>query len=530
MALPDIKDAGILAGFERWGWPWHGLCQGGTIGSSGKTISQPSGGNAWLIDKGLPPLDIAPGVIASEAAAGREWRNYGLISGGTVNGTQLSSVSTGPFGYKNQSYIHVDEAGINWMVTVAYSWPSSNTVRITLSIGRFGHFEIGLGAQTPVTMYADVACEDITYLDLNRWVDVQDVWTNGSRALACVFMAMDYGNTHCAIISAIEIVLTGTGGSDGSDLVLNASEVKGLSDLNNDVDTEATDPNGSIFSGSFTDNSEHIYSYHDTPINAYCFAWDTPTSKEIRWEGLQGFVAGYPLINGYIYGKDRCRICLYDSDGTIAAYKLRSRKTIDNAVTDVVDGGRTGSLSCTTGGTRLEHVVTVTVTGTQKEGYYLLKNDTIIDKIENVKTFTGTQQQLTFYDAVTSTYADYYITYPVPYAESGMTWEGSLGSEISGSAFWPYSGSYPAHNMIGSWDTIDPVTSGFTLLDDSTTKIGIHRTDNIAAFFLLDTTRTYGTVATPLGDKTTGATGGVYFSWQRKTGDFAFSANPICYV
>jgi len=74
------------------------------------------------------------------------------------------------------------------------------------------------------------------------------------------------------------------------------------------------------------------------------------------------------------------------------------------------------------------------------------------------------------------------------------------------------------------------MTSGEVTLDDSTTKIGIYRADNIAAFYLLDTDRTYGTVATALGDKTTTETADLYFSWQRKTGDFSFSANPICWV
>jgi hypothetical protein len=524
MALSDIKDAGILAGFVRWGWPYHGLCQGGAIGSSGKTIAQPDGGNAWLIDKGLPALDIAPGVIASELAEGREWRNYALISGGQVYGTQLSSVHVGPWYDRNQSYIHVDEAGVNWLVTVSNTWPGTNTVRIILSVVRFGHFERDLGAQTPITMYQDVVCEDIEDIALSRWVDLQDVWTNGSKALVCVFMYRDEPGTRCAIISAIEVELSGTGGTDGSDLTMSATEVKPKSELDTAIDEDATDTNGSIFSGAFTEDNEY------KTDGDGCWIWDTPTTKEIRWEGQQGFINGYPLRNGYVFGSDDCCLCLYESDGTIAAYRFRYRKTINNSVVGYTDGGRVGGPSCTSGGDRLEHIITVSVEGTQTEGYYILKNDTVIDKVENVKTFAGTQEQLTFYDKYTSTYQDYYITYPVPYTETSMSWGGSLGSFISSTAFWPYSGIYPDHNLIPTWDSISQMTSGEVTLDDSTTKIGIYRADNIAAFYLLDTDRTYGTVATALGDKTTTETADLYFSWQRKTGDFSFSANPICWV
>ena len=31
MALPDIKDAGILAEVKLYGWPYHGICSGGNI-------------------------------------------------------------------------------------------------------------------------------------------------------------------------------------------------------------------------------------------------------------------------------------------------------------------------------------------------------------------------------------------------------------------------------------------------------------------------------------------------------------------
>ena len=249
MALPDIKDVGILAGFVRWGWPWHGLCEGGVIGTSGKTITQPWGGNAWLIDKGLPALDMSPELIASEAAEGREWRNYGLISGGQVNGTWLPRRMSGGAPVEPNSFVHVDEDGINWLVTVLGTFPATNTVRLNLSIVRFGHFEQGVGEQSPITKTVDISCENIqpTY-SASREVKLQDVWTNGSKALLCVFYLWA---DQSLVFSAIEMVLTGTGGATGSGLVVDATEVKGQSQLTPDEgnQTGTLGSSGGIMSG-----------------------------------------------------------------------------------------------------------------------------------------------------------------------------------------------------------------------------------------------------------------------------------------
>ncbi|MCK9386071.1 MAG: hypothetical protein M0Q15_15790 [Nevskia sp.] len=526
----DIKDAGILAGFTRWGWPWHGLCEGGAIGSSGKIITQPATGNAWLIDKSLPALDITPAEIASEALAGREWRNYALIPGGSVHGQALPA----------NTYIHVDADGLNWMVTVSGSFPAVNSVRLQLSIVRFGHFQIGATLPTPVLKTVDVSCEDVelswsgpggTWYRFGRWVDLQDVWTNGARALLGVFMGTVPDVSQVALFSAIELVLTGSGGADGSGLAVAATEVKPRSSLTTDGlydGTNSSGTSGSIMSGSFIADSNYVLV--EIPDNSTCYGWGSGGTMEVHWTGLEGYVNGYPLVSGYIKELTSCRFCCYGADGTVLAYRLKSSMTIDHWVASYGDTGKLGDYTCYAGACNLGREITVTIAGQHVEGCYLLQNDSVIDKIEHTVAYSGTQSQGR--GTYTSNPCDlnlWEIDYPVPYHESGRSWAGSLSALIPVAAYWPTAGA--SLDLFASWKQVFEVNGGGIVnLSGAVATVGIHRTLNIAGFFTLGTTRNYGTIATPLGNKTTTETGGLYFAWQRKTGEFAFSANPICYV
>lgn len=526
----DIKDAGILAGFERWGWPWHGLCEGGVIGSSGKTIPQPLWGNAWLIDKGLPEVDITPAEIVSEALAGREWRNYALIAGGQVNGTWLPRRLV--FGYyESNAYIHIDADGIPWMVTLSATFPGSNVTRISLAIVRFGHFELGVGEQAAITKTIDVTCEAVELTNplggpfAYRDIVLHDVWTNGAKALTCVWMKTDLTYDYREVFSCIEIEITGSGGADGSLLSVGASEVKGQGVLSSIVDNAGTSV--SVMSGSYVEG------YNFVPDGMGCYIWGSGSPMEVKWEGLQGFVNGYPLTVGYLYERTSCRFCCYGSDGGVIAYRLRSSIEIDNWVTGFSDTGKLGDKTCIPGGPcNLGREISVSVAGHRLEGYYLLQNDAVIDRIEHETNYVGTQAQ------GRGTYASnpcdlnqYWVTYPDPYHETGKSWNGSLSASIPTAASWPYSGGYPAYNMFPAWRIGSETSSGgIVTLDDGITKLGIFRSMNVAGFFMLDSVREYGIIATPLGNKATSETGALYFAWQRKTGDFAFSANPICYV
>jgi hypothetical protein len=551
----DIKDAGILAGFERWGWPWHGLCEGGVIGSSGKTITQPSTGNAWLIDKGLPALDMSPALVASEALAGREWRNYGLVSGGQINGTDLPKLNAGG-GLRNASFIHVDADGINWLITTLGTFPATNTVRLTLSIVRFGHFTMDGTTATPITKTVDIACQDVettwvgpggTWNRAGRWVDLQDVWTNGARALLCVFMGAVPDGSEVEIFSAIELVLTGSGGADGNGLVVSASEVKPRNSLTSNGIYEGTNSGGNynaIGSGSFTGGIAYGSSegWGTFDVNTQTVSI---VGIEIVWNQTLGFGGGWPVVCGYVNTRTSCRLCQYDYSGAVIALRLRYSRTIDHWFTGVTPGSVHAAPNTSqadgyfTGGILCKAYVSaaISIAGEERVGYYLLQNDTVVDKVEHVVPVTGSQQ---FYYGPDPTNT---INYPpvtetptcsidrhtiTTYSAGTSSWSGAICGTLTPGISIDTSGY--ATSLFPMWQMPGLINSGFAYFDDGVTKLGIHRSDNAAAFFLVDTVRTYGTVATPLGNKTTTLTGGLYFAWQRKTGEFAFSANPICYV
>lgn len=236
MPLPDIKDAGILAGFTRWGWPWHGVIKGGTVGATGQAHTQPldslgNGNNvSWLIDYGMPAIVLTPDEATYYAGLNMEWRNYALIAGGYAYGTYIG----------DETYIHIDEAGDAWRVALAYSFPATNTLRITMTLQRFGWLRVD-GEYTPpapVIKTIDVACAYIELTDpwgggaegdyLSRSAKLQDVHTNGSKALVGVLLRKNpgYGFDYADdLFSCVELTFSGAGGESGVSLYPSAAEL-----------------------------------------------------------------------------------------------------------------------------------------------------------------------------------------------------------------------------------------------------------------------------------------------------------------
>lgn len=235
MPLTDIKDAGILAGFTRWGWAYHGLISGGMIGSTGQAHPQPldalgNGNNVgWLIDTGMPAITLTPDEATYYAGLNIEWRNYALIPGGYVYGTYIGA----------ETYIHIDEAGDAWRIALAYSFPATNTLRLTMTIQRFGWLRVD-GEYTPpapIVKIADVVCNYIELTDpfpsgegnyLSRSAKLQDVHTNGSKALIGVLLRKNpgYGFDYADdLYSCVELTFTGAGGESGVSLYPAAVEL-----------------------------------------------------------------------------------------------------------------------------------------------------------------------------------------------------------------------------------------------------------------------------------------------------------------
>lgn len=110
----DIKDAGTLAGVGRYGVPWHGRIEAGTLYTDGavevtRTWPQPASADCWLIQRpGLPdPYLDAAAAKAADAAEGKELTNWALLSGaGDIHGK--------PFARTNDDkhrWIWVDDDG-----------------------------------------------------------------------------------------------------------------------------------------------------------------------------------------------------------------------------------------------------------------------------------------------------------------------------------------------------------------------------------------------------------------------------------
>ena len=533
MAFPDLKDVGILAGFVRWGWPWHGLCEGGVIGTSGKTITQPATGDSWLIDKGLPPLDIDPAVVISEAAAGREWRNYALIHSNKIYDTHIGQ----------DAYVFVDEDGDNWLIDVNVTFPgTANLARINLSIVRFGVFKPGGSPDTPVIKSIDVPCEAIELTNpyggpfYDRWGEITDVLTNGSKALVCVFMLIDPGYAQKAIFSAIELVLSGKGGVDGSGLVVAASEVKGQGALTSKlVNTGANGPIASTVFGWVYDIVDTVVSTCNPYIpSQLARTWSYSTTGFVTWS-----TSLYDSVTDNILQKIICRVCRYDSAGVVEALRLKYEKSTDHWVTAASPGNYNGQVQLTCDGNLdcsglMPTGSSISIAGAYKIGFYFLKNDTVIDYIEWREEYAGTQTRTPSVVCGPTVVSNYIQTViGTTYASTGRYWGGPHAGSLpnpSSVSFDPFTG--PDQDLFVDWADIANHKFKHYFLTDGVTSYGLNRDGGTAALFVIPSggSVSYGPVATPLGNKTTSLTASFYFAWQRKTGDFAFSANPICYV
>jgi hypothetical protein len=490
-----IPQAGV------WGWPWHGLATGGVIAGSGKTITQPPNANAWLIDIGLPAISLTSAETAQATANNYEWRNYALISGGRLYDTALPA----------ESFIHVDADDKCWLVTLSYSYPASNTLRVTASIKRFGLF--GHGAASAITKTVDIACEaidpasyDIGIFD-DRFHGLEDVWTNGSKAIVCIWLT-NRDDTEI-MFSACEITLTGAGGTNGAGLSLSGSEVRGLSDLN-----ERDSDNGNY--GDYV-----------------CYAGN-PTS---------GGSDGWPPLTDYIQRGTYAKYAYYNSSGGACVARLRLTISIDSSVISCL--APTTDFPCW-----LDPASNLTVTFTETtveqvgiKGIYLLENDTVIDKLEYsevIHYYRYYQYPSSYYcateqaEAIGAAVTAWFATRPATTVISRDYAGGSLDSKYTAPDNILDFESESAAALLSAWRTR---SNGFAATMDLSggEKLGVSHINakSMALYHPTATVKEWGTIRTPLGNKTYSNTAialPIVFAWQRKTGDFAFSTSPICYV
>jgi hypothetical protein len=547
----DIKDAGILAGFEVWGWPWHGLCTSGVIDLGGgltKTITTPAHGSAWLIDRALPAIERSPERLLADAALGHEWRNYGMVSGGSVHGTPIGE----------NKFIHVDAAGERWLIGLTFSFQDSalQKVRVTLSIVRFGLFDGGV--ETPITVDVDVQCTYYTYASYgyvytNSAGVLEDVWTNGSRFLVGIARQRSGAATPRIhdLYSVIEFTVSGIGGADGSGLVFDAVEV--MSDTQLSAGSAEVTGLGVVTGlGTSLTQDSHVV-YYDCVVGA-------PVGVSQEWFYSVKPVPAFELWmassfdNNYNYSQVYARYAYYDSGGTPRAARLGvgyHKKVVYDSGSQ---GGVTGALQFWCGPTgsgdhtnTIRADATMTVSGSHQWGIFILENETPIDSLECRQTFQRVQDSILIvpsYAGIPTAVSEpgfgssrTGILDKVAETSSAITWEGSLASLLSlgppPASFGPFDTPLNVAALAAAWRDPTPSVIGAEADVKGGALLGLQRIDGkSAAFYKPGADRIYGTILTPLGTKTAPMTpaGNLYFAWQRKTNEFAFAVNPICWV
>lgn len=170
-----IKKSDIgLGRIGIFGQPYHGLWQGGAIALPNRNLKPaptPANGGCVLIRvPGVTPVTRTIDEAAADAAAGYEWRDYALISGGYYGGI-------GPF-CSNDTFaylIFVDTAKVRWQVRIGKSGTSN---RLSLSFRRLCHIggpDVGWSAAT------DVACQNTFWSQVSSLVNPPIIVAQNTR-------------------------------------------------------------------------------------------------------------------------------------------------------------------------------------------------------------------------------------------------------------------------------------------------------------------------------------------------------------
>lgn len=129
--LPDVAEV------RSCGHPFHGLWKDGYItlpNAETKSCPDPANGSCVLLRvPGQPEVSRTTEELAADEAAGIEWRNYGLISGGRIGAQSIDAGS----GFAN--VLLIDSAKKRWQVRIAKN--SSVSGAFTLALRRFGHID-----------------------------------------------------------------------------------------------------------------------------------------------------------------------------------------------------------------------------------------------------------------------------------------------------------------------------------------------------------------------------------------------------
>lgn len=195
----------LLDEVARIGHTWHGLAFGGEFapkvwspyGTWNLPFNAPADYDTHLLKvPGVPELDMTFEEWEAEAAVGRVWQNYALLSGSTL---QI-------FGKPLNGWVVIDEAGGRWLVRTSPSVingriTKNNALTLSLSIVPFGY--LGEDAAAPVTVSTTLADlgqastgETVMPGDPEVVMRVGSISSNGRKVVIELHSWVNTGNTN----------------------------------------------------------------------------------------------------------------------------------------------------------------------------------------------------------------------------------------------------------------------------------------------------------------------------------------------
>lgn len=247
MLPQDAHQPGPPGRVTVWGRPWHGLVEGGTLTlPNGATMSHPYPGDAGDADvlafrpPGTPAVARTPEQAAADAAAGRQWLDYALISGRAprlLYGQSLGGAGT---------WLYAAPDGSRWLVRLQGATSLRNLTvpwSVSVTVERFGEFGAPAESHTlsdtltdwqqtlpgnPAGLYHVAPHGAVT----SAYCTVQDVRPDGSQAVLAVEIddlpsQQDYrGWPHRLPQVALGFVTLSLSGTPGVDAALAAAVVR----------------------------------------------------------------------------------------------------------------------------------------------------------------------------------------------------------------------------------------------------------------------------------------------------------------
>lgn len=491
----------------------------------------------------LPDVELTAAEAAEAAARGWTWRNYALISGGRVYATPLHTDDDA----RDDRIIYVDGNRVPWLLTFIVE-AAGNTATISATAVRFGEFDGGAGADVPFPIgTVQVACTDITLPTSTSdfgW-SIDDVWTNGSKALLSILyiprvrvtVGPEVGYINARdIYSVIEITPSGDGPGG---LSFAAVEVKG-----GWSETTGSDP-------ASTAGTPYEYSEDWSGTLSPCGDDFHDMFGTLTFSAL----AGISLLVGMTSTEYYARHVFYDALGAAHVVRLRL-----HTAQDTVPGTSTletaGGPACS--GNDFSVYVTLHAINSTEWEVALLDGATEIGaygqtNVADHRISYGVLVRCTWRDDPANGYPPGCYT---TYKEGGVPVRGSDTVDSSNTGMLAGVGDttywypdYPTYHVRDLWR----VTTHMFVGPDNTRQNDIGRRLCLSDYYLSGGgSGKIGVVAaggpayaviryhagewtlslaiTPAGVLTPPPTPYMYFSWQPKTGEFTFDTMPVCYV